>query len=114
MMTEKTKPKRKRALCTHPGCENIAKAKKLCARHYLQQQRQTAKTGGKSWQNDEMQNIFDMWDYHLFQKLEDVDRIVRLMFSEMARIGIPKTVYVPYLQEKLADMIQQISEQGNG
>lgn len=59
---------------------------------------------------NEMQNIFDSWDYHLFEKLEAADRIVQRIFTDMNLAGVPKQMQIEFMREKTQDMIDQIAE----
>ncbi|WP_263560005.1 hypothetical protein [Paenibacillus polymyxa] len=57
-----------------------------------------------------MDAIFESWEYHLFEKLGGVDRIVARIQSEAALFGIPYDARTEYINKKLVDMIDQIAE----
>lgn len=59
----------------------------------------------------EMQEIFESWNYLMFEGVQRLDHIVRRMTSEMSLFGIPADEQVRFLQEQLADMLEQIAEQ---
>ncbi|MGO4951996.1 hypothetical protein [Paenibacillus sp. DRB1-1] len=57
-----------------------------------------------------MDAIFESWEYHLFEKLGGVDRIVARIQSEAALFDIPYAARTEYINRKLVDMIDQIAE----
>lgn len=58
-----------------------------------------------------MMEIFESWELRLYRKLEEVDLIVNRMMTEMDLESVPKDLYRPFLQERFADMVDQIAEQ---
>lgn len=59
---------------------------------------------------NQMDAIFENWEYHLFEKLDGVDRIVARIQSEAALFAIPYDERTDYINRKLVDMIDQIAE----
>jgi hypothetical protein len=59
----------------------------------------------------EMQNIFEMWDWHYFDKVRQLDTMTRHITKEFSMCGVPSEMWVPFMQEQLADAIAQCAEQ---
>lgn len=57
-----------------------------------------------------MDEIFEMWEYHMFQKVDALDHMIRHIMTEMNVNGIPTEVAINYLQAKFADMVEQCAE----
>lgn len=60
---------------------------------------------------NEMRSIWDMWDWHFYDKLRSLDHLTRHIISEMRMNGIPPDMWQPFLLDKLADAIEQCAEQ---
>jgi hypothetical protein len=58
-----------------------------------------------------MRTIWDTWDYPLFEKFQAADAIVRRMTHEMGVFSVPADMYIPFLKERLGDILDQIADQ---
>lgn len=57
-----------------------------------------------------MDNVFETWEYHLFEKLREADEIAARITVEAGIFGIPADFRKKYMAEKILDMIDQIAE----
>jgi len=58
----------------------------------------------------EMTEIFESFEYRLFEKLEQADSVIVQMSEEASAVGIPSEYRVNFLREKLIDMFEQFAE----
>lgn len=65
----------------------------------------------KAAKQREMQEIFESWNYRMFEKVQALDHIIRQITREMNMFGIPVEEQNKYLQAQLVDMLEQIAEQ---
>lgn len=61
---------------------------------------------------NEMEDIFQSYEYLFREKLEVMDHMARNMFSEMSTFGIPKTVCDAYVQEKFKTLALEVIQKG--
>lgn len=61
--------------------------------------------------NSEINDIWDHWDYHLYEKLSALDHMVRVIFSDMSKAGIPVEMQNAFMRERFRDQLEQIAEQ---
>lgn len=62
----------------------------------------------------EMQDIFGSLEWELYQSLERADSIAGRIMYEMGVFGIGEKDYLPFLQAKMADILEQIKQQRKG
>lgn len=60
----------------------------------------------------EIQHIWDSWDYHLSEKFEGADRIIRQMFKEMSYAGSNFQNSVEFVRPRLQKMLEKIYDNG--
>lgn len=58
----------------------------------------------------EMSEIFESFEYLIFEKAEALDHILACMNREAATCGVSREYALKFTQEKLTDMIDQIAE----
>jgi hypothetical protein len=59
----------------------------------------------------EVEHIYESWVWHLKDKLDGADRIIRLMMNDMALVGASHEKAVAFLQPKFLELIREISEE---
>lgn len=59
----------------------------------------------------ELNTIWETWDYHVYQKLDALDHIVRCVFRDMSSAGIPVEMQNEFMRSKFRDQLEQITEQ---
>lgn len=57
-----------------------------------------------------MTEIFESFEYHIFEKLVSVDSMLAKMAEEASTCGVPASFRIPYIKAKLYDMFDQIAE----
>lgn len=57
-----------------------------------------------------MEWVFEMWDYHMFEKVDALDHMVRHIIREMNTHGVPTYMAREYLQAQFVDMVEQCAE----
>lgn len=57
-----------------------------------------------------MDEVFGMFEYHIFEKLENVDNMLAIITVDSKIERIPDDFRKNYIREKMADMIDQIAE----
>jgi len=61
--------------------------------------------------NARMDEIFEPWEWHLFQKLKEADEISYRISKEATMVNVPEELRQEYMAKKILDMIDQIAEQ---
>ncbi|OAB27837.1 hypothetical protein PMSD_22990 [Paenibacillus macquariensis subsp. defensor] len=61
-----------------------------------------------------MEEIFESFNYHIFEKLVSVDSMMATITKEAGLCGVPEKYRIRYVQEKIIDMIDQIAENREG
>ena len=61
--------------------------------------------------NSEINDIWNSWDYHVYEKLAALDHMVRLVFRDMTLAGIPVEMQNEFMRSKFRDQLEQIAEQ---
>jgi hypothetical protein len=61
---------------------------------------------------DEMEDIYQSYEYLFREKLEAMDYMARKMFSEMGLFGVPKALCDTYVQEKFKTLAMDVIEKG--
>jgi len=61
--------------------------------------------------NSELNTIWETCDYHVYQKLDALDHIVRCVFRDMSSAGIPVEMQHEFMRERFRDQLEQIAEQ---
>lgn len=60
--------------------------------------------------NARMDEIFEPWEWHLFQKLKEADEISARITKEATMERVPHGIRQEYMAKKMLDMIDQIAE----
>ncbi|MNI30647.1 hypothetical protein D3C73_845000 [compost metagenome] len=58
-----------------------------------------------------MTEIFESFEYHLFEKLKEADWMLYRISCEASAMGIPAEYRAQFMDVKVRDMIEQIAEQ---
>lgn len=58
-----------------------------------------------------MDEVFGMFEYHIFEKLRSVDNMLAIITKDSKTERIPDDLRLSYIREKVADMIDQIAEE---
>lgn len=58
----------------------------------------------------EMRAVWDSWDYHMFEKVQALDHIVRCIMSDMCTAGVPAVMATTFLQDQFKDQLEQITK----
>lgn len=56
----------------------------------------------------EMNNVWESWDYHLQEKLEGADRIIRQMIKELALIGSNEQKSIEFIKPRFYQMVKEL------
>lgn len=57
-----------------------------------------------------MEQVWESWDWHLRDKLEDANNIVRLIYREATQNGTSKAEYKRFMQAKLAQIFTELGD----
>ena len=57
-----------------------------------------------------MDEVFGMFEYHIFEKLEIVDNMLAIISGDAKIERVPDGFRENYMREKIMDMIDQIAE----
>lgn len=60
--------------------------------------------------NARMDEIFEPWEWHLFEKLKAADEISARITTEATMARVPHELRQDYMAKKMLDMIDQIAE----
>lgn len=71
-------------------------------------------TDVKKYHKTHMNEIFESFNYLIYEKLVSVDSMMARMSYEAGLVGIPQDYRAQYVKEKLIDMIEQIAENREG
>ena len=55
---------------------------------------------------NEIQRIWESWDWHFQDKLEQLDHMTRCIIREMAMMGIPSEMWQPFMVSRLSEGIE--------
>ncbi|GIP38594.1 hypothetical protein J31TS4_18740 [Paenibacillus sp. J31TS4] len=61
------------------------------------------------WRRQRMLEIYESLDWNFHHHLRQADSIARTMMSEMSVLGVPTSMYVPFMQEKFLEILQKIN-----
>lgn len=57
----------------------------------------------------EINHVWESWDYHLKEKLEGADRIIRQMVKEMSYVGSNERKSIEFIRPKFLELIKEIA-----
>lgn len=58
----------------------------------------------------QMDEVFESWNYLLYEKLDAADHIATRIYQDMGLAGVPVALRSEYIAQKLKDMIEQIAD----
>ncbi|BFH70630.1 hypothetical protein J27TS7_57760 [Paenibacillus dendritiformis] len=61
---------------------------------------------------NELEEIWESWDYHLEEALIRADQIVRLMFKEAKMFRVPQEQQDRFFREKMRELMKRVAAKG--
>lgn len=58
---------------------------------------------------NELEEIWESWDYHLEEALIRADQIVRLMFKEVKMFRVPQEKQERFFREKMQELMARVT-----
>lgn len=63
-----------------------------------------------NWQQKEMREIYESWEWKLREKLTGANDTVRRIYWESMKFGVKPIDYEAFMSEKLSDMLREIGD----